>query len=334
VLSTFWTMTHTHHSNVATMIVKEFIKLYAYELEDHPIVVHWDMDVAILKPMDDLYDAMLFPKDSPEGRAARSRLQVQHPSRVLPDVIDAFMTRDVTSSQPWEKVQGVQGGFLVNRPSKVDLEAYVKFIKEGNYSPGRCATCGWAGLGYGGFQGAMAYQGAVAYFYDILKPNTAVELNVCKWNQVVADVIWRGPDRMEHHMQCREYPLDGNFEANTQCEDCRITPIEEVNTVHYTACKKPWECTIPHPRQTNNEKQKYRLSHLTNITTCGMLFSKWFELRQDFEDLLEKGTGLKPSQRDGIFEKGYFKGNCANPGRYIPMIPPPEGFDVKKLYGV
>jgi hypothetical protein len=292
------------------------------------------MDIAVLKPMDDLYDAILFPKDSPEGSAARNRLQVQHPSRGLPDVIDAFITKDITSSQPWEKVQGVQGGFLMNRPSKADLKTYVNFIKEGNYSPGRCDTCGWGGLGYGGFQGAMAYQGAVAYFYDVFRPNTAVELNVCKWNQVAADVIWRGPARMEHHMQCREYPLDGNFETNTNCEDCRITPIEEVNTVHYTACKKPWECTVPYPRKTNVELQKYRLSHLTNITTCGLLFSKWFELRQDFEDLLQNETGLEPSQRNGSFEQDYFKGYCASGRRYIPMNPPPEGFNIKKLYGV
>ena len=38
---------------------KEFIKLHAYELEQHSIVVHWDMDVALLQPMDDLFDSML-----------------------------------------------------------------------------------------------------------------------------------------------------------------------------------------------------------------------------------------------------------------------------------
>ena len=75
-------------------------------------------------------------------------------------------------------------------------------------------------MGYGGFQGAMAYQGAVAFYYDQFRPHTAVELDVCRWNQVVADILWRGPERMEHHMQCREYPRDGNFSANTNCEDC------------------------------------------------------------------------------------------------------------------
>ena len=292
------------------------------------------MDVAILKPMDDLFDAMLHDKDSPEGQAARNRLELQHPSRPLPNVIDAFMTRDITSSQPWERIQGIQGGFLINRPSKTDFEIYKSFIRQGNYTRGRCETCGWGGLGYGGFQGAMAYQGAVAYFYDQFKPNTAVELNVCRWNQVVADVIWRGPERMEHHMQCREFPLDGNFRENTQCEDCRVTPIEDVNTVHYTACKKPWECTIPYPRVTSNERQKYRLSHLTNITTCGKLFSKWFELRQDFENLVESKSGMTPSRRDGKFATEFFLGNCEGSGKYIPMKLPPDGFDIEKIYGV
>ena len=57
----------------------------------------------------------------------------------------------------------------------------------------------WGRLGYGGFQGAMVYQGAVTYYYDQLQPNTAVKLNVCRWNQVAADVIWRGPDQEEEH---------------------------------------------------------------------------------------------------------------------------------------
>ena len=38
---------------------KEYIKLHAYTLVDHPIVVHLDLDTIILRPMDDLFDAML-----------------------------------------------------------------------------------------------------------------------------------------------------------------------------------------------------------------------------------------------------------------------------------
>jgi hypothetical protein len=291
----------------------EFIKLYAYELITHDIVVHWDMDVAVLAPMDDLFDAMLFSKDSPEGQAARLRLERQHPEEDLPDQIDAYFTRDITSAQPWEKHQGVQGGFLVARPSLEVLKMYIDFIKLGNFTGGRGEGSGWNGMGYGGFQGAMAYQGAVAFFYDHFKPNTAVELAVCRWNQVVADVIWRGPQRMEHHMQCREYPKDGNFEANTKCEDCRVTPIELVKTVHYTACKKPWECALPHPRVPHDKNHVYRLSHLTNITTCGLLFRKWFELRHDLE-LQLKQYDVEPVTHEGTFYSRVFPGLIV-PGR-------------------
>ena len=80
----------------------EFIKLYAYELVQHEIVVRWDMDVALLAPMDDLFDAMLFSKNSPQGIAAQ-RLELQHPKDPLPDQIDAFFTRDNASAQPWGK---------------------------------------------------------------------------------------------------------------------------------------------------------------------------------------------------------------------------------------
>ena len=136
-------------------------------------------------------------------------------------------------------------------------------------------------------------------------------------------------------MQCREYPkFDGNFEANTGCEDCRVTPVELVKTVHYTACKKPWECTIPNPRIARNEADQYRLNHLTNITTCGKLFAKWFELRRDFEDQLEKAAGVQPSKRDGKFYKDYFLGYCNHPNGYIAIQPPPENFDIKELYGL
>jgi hypothetical protein len=312
----------------------EFVKLYAYELTDHPIVVHWDMDVALLKPMDDLFDSMLYEKSSPEGQAARARLELQHPDEPLPDRIDAYFTRDITSARPWERVQGVQGGFLVARPNRSDLEIYKQFILLGNFTAGRGDGTGWNGLGYGGFQGAMAYQGVVAFFYDHFKPNTAVELAVCRWNQVVADVLWRGPLLMEHHLQCREHPKDGNYEANTKCEDCRVTPLELVKSVHYTACKKPWECVLPYPRKPQDAQQQYRLNHLTNVTTCGHLFTKWFALRQDLEDELQRTAGVEPAAHEGGFHPEFFMGYCSRQGRYIPMNPPPDGFDMKQIYGI
>lgn len=321
--------------------IKEFIKLHAYELFDHPISVHWDMDVAILQPLDELYDAMLFDKDSPKGIAARSKIRLPNHLQKLPDVIDAFYTKDATSSQPWEIRQGTQGGFLVARPDQKLFDMYKAFITEGNYINGRGNDRGWAGLGYGGFQGAMAYQGAVAYFYDILYPGRGVAVNPCVYNQVVADVIWRGPAGMEYQQQCRVYPAPGFVHENNTieygaCQDCRIWPVEDTKTVHYTACKKPWECSDPVPRVPRDKKQVYRLNNLTNQTTCHSVFAKWFELRRDFEELLVKEVGEEFQQlpHDGEYLPHAFLGYCERQGKYIPLVPPPAGFDISKLYGM
>lgn len=94
----------------------------AYHITKHPIVVHWDMDVAVLQPLDDLYDVMIYPSTDPRHLAARERIERQHPGEPWPERVDAFFTRDITSSYPWEKVKGVQGGFLVARPDTGEIE--------------------------------------------------------------------------------------------------------------------------------------------------------------------------------------------------------------------
>lgn len=331
-----WYLNHVESENCCGS--KEFIKLYAYTLMEHPIVVHWDLDVLVLTPMDDLFDAMLFDSNSPRGAAARAKLQIQRPGvQPLPERIDAFFTRDITSANPWEKITAVQGGFVVARSSMEHFKMYQDFISEGDYRPGRGPGSGWAGLGYGGFQGAMAYQGVLAYFYDIVYPGHSVALDYCHWNQVVADVIWRGPQRKEEfYGKCRDYPPDGNFADNTPekgaCRDCRTLPVEETRTVHYTACKKPWECRIPHPRNPRDKSQVERLQELTNITTCKLVFAEYFGYRKDIEDKIQLASGQLPGARDGSFFPEAFLGYCANSGKYLPMALP-DSFDMKSVYG-
>jgi hypothetical protein len=332
-----WYRDHVRHENCCGDA--EFVKLYAYELTEYPIVVHWDLDVLLLQPMDDLFDAMLFDRDSARGQAARQALQRQFPAPPLPDRIDAFYTRDVTSSKPWEQVRAVQGGFVVARPNPSHLDLYRQFIMEANFTPGRGPTSGWGGMGYGGFQGAMAYQGVLAFFYDQIYPGHAVELDVCRWNQVVADVIWRGPDGEDKVGQCRQYPQDGNFEANTpengRCEDCRILPIAETRSAHYTACNKPWECYLPHPRVPRNPANAYAWRELTNVTTCGLLFRKYFDTRRDLESMISERLGFAIPEPTGDVHPEYFRGYCqGRRGTYLPMEQTlPANFSAKEVYG-
>jgi len=130
-----WLRNHIESENCCGSA--EFIKLYAYHLTKHPIAVHWDMDVAILQPMDDLYDVMIYPSDDSRHVEAKRKIEKQHPEDPWPEKVDAFLTRDITSAKPWEKVTGVQGGFLVARPDPAVFDAYIEFIKEGNYIGGR-----------------------------------------------------------------------------------------------------------------------------------------------------------------------------------------------------
>jgi hypothetical protein len=137
-----WYKSHVEGENCCGS--DEFVKLHAYGLTDHPVVVHWDLDVLVLRPMDDLFDALLHPPGSPVGSAARSRLMIQRPAfQRMPKVIDAFFTRDVTSAAPWEPIQPVQGGFLVTRPSLEHLETFKELIRSGNFTRGRGPGSGW-----------------------------------------------------------------------------------------------------------------------------------------------------------------------------------------------
>lgn len=83
----------------------EFIKLYAYTITNHPIVVHTDIDFMFYQPMDELFDAMLYPFDSDEGRMARDRIEMEYPGKgaTMPENIEAYLTRDYHQVIPGRK---------------------------------------------------------------------------------------------------------------------------------------------------------------------------------------------------------------------------------------
>jgi len=52
----------------------ELLKFRMFELTQHALVVHVDLDSLLLQPLDELFDAMVLPPDSAEGVAAREHL--------------------------------------------------------------------------------------------------------------------------------------------------------------------------------------------------------------------------------------------------------------------
>jgi hypothetical protein len=169
----------------------EFIKLHAYTITTVPIVVHVDLDFLMLRPMDDLFDAMLFSKDSDIGRAARTRIPKEFSAAKWPDQVDTFMTRDWPQVIPGRKA-GFQASFLVIKPSRQVFDLILDVIRKGDYVDGYGRDNGWGGQGYGGFVGAKTMQGLLAYVYDVLLYDSWMELNQCRFNHIGMDVKFNG----------------------------------------------------------------------------------------------------------------------------------------------
>lgn len=280
----------------------EFIKLYAYKLPEE-LIVHVDIDFAFFKPMDDLYDAMLHTKDSPEGRAARSRIQLERPNDKWPDEIGAYITRDWPQVSPGKFPPGYQAGFIVTRRDPTIFAELIDIIKEGNYTDGWGWDVGWGGKGYGGYVGAMAMQGLVAYYYDYIRPNTAVELNHCRHNHMGMDVRARG--------RCRNGLAD--------CEDCMITDVDKIYSVHYTMCRKPWQCQATGAsggKKPGGERASALNTNTVNLEHCLDLVHKWHTLRQDFEKQLYSLTKDEAIKNGtiGNYRPDVFGGHCQGDG--------------------
>lgn len=75
---------------------KELVKLEAYTLIDHPVVVHLDLDVLVLKPMDALFDWMIFDMHNQDGVETfdASDVPIMWPEEDRPHQVNAFFTRD------------------------------------------------------------------------------------------------------------------------------------------------------------------------------------------------------------------------------------------------
>lgn len=281
----------------------EFVKLWAYTLVDHLAVVHLDLDTLVLQPMDDLFDAM---DTNTDGDTTKLESSVMF-HKPLPTQIDAFFTRDYNMARKSKPV-GVQGGFLVLRPSQQTFDDFLEIIREGDYR----RQGGWGGKGYGPFYGAMTFQGIVPYYYDLKRPNTAVEVTRCEYNAMV--------DNPRDKKTVNDKAVGNCRDETTNCEDCRLRPVTDVVTAHFTLCQKPWHC-LPH----DNGKIQHRL--------CRELVNQWFKVRKDLEvGWTEEsrrlfggnGKGDEHTLPNGKFQTEQFYGFCNTVGQngYIPMKVP------------
>ena len=272
---------------------EEFVKLHAYRI-DAPLVVHLDIDFVFRKPMDAVFDVML----GDASEETRKSVEREDPTAAWPRDIEAAIVRDHHSAFPGRK-SGFQAGFWVLKPSQRHFDNLLEIIREGNYTGGFAPTNGWGGQGYGGFVGAKAMQGLIAYYYDVHVPGTWIELNNCRYDAVQAVVSKKG--------KC----LNGK----EKCEDCRSTQIQDVYSLHYTACRKPWSCIAMGTNDPKNEhKRKYSIPEdIVHMDQCLKSRRIWHEYRRDLEAKLSALTGDGSIQlgQAGGYRKEFFLGHCA-----------------------
>lgn len=194
------------------------------------------------------------------------------------------------------KYKPVQGGFLVLRPDLKVYDEFVAIIKKGDFQEGK----GWGGMRVGPFYGSQTVQGILPYYYDILHPGESVDLNRCVYDQMCDNPREQKTVNDVAHGNCRT--------GEEQCEDCRNRPLEDIASVHFTVCQKPWNC-LPHSK----DMIQHRL--------CRKLHHEWYRIRSDMEKAWgREGTGDAPEWK----EKMHFFGYCTKPGQkgYLPIAKP------------
>ncbi|KAL7514906.1 hypothetical protein ACHAXN_012180 [Cyclotella atomus] len=309
----------------------ETLKLHVYGLVEHPLAVHLDLDSLLLRPMDDLFDAML-GETSGEGLPLAKGPKTKTPDYSRP--IDAAFTRDynqVNAPSPEAQV-GYQGGFLAVRPSLEVLERYRDILKRGEFVLNPVAQKrGWGGK-FGAFYGSLTFQGLVPYYYEEVAPkgeHNEMELDRCRYNQMADN------PRKSTYKFPRATPLDPDamgFRDTKKCrdgrEDCSDTDCQRVHpkdtvTTHFTFCKKPWDCSEGLPGTVADD-------------TCKGLLREWFAIRRELEDwwmlLGKSGKELSYSnsksltaiqeQRNQAALDGHYLGYCKFPKEYLNLVEP------------
>ena len=282
----------------------EFIKLYAYDLPE-PLFVHMDIDFVLHRPMDELFDVLL-DVQSP----SKHLIPLERPNDPWPaDGVEAFLTRDWGQNRPGPRPPGYQAGLLVGRRKPELIPEIVHVIREGNYSAGYGMDAGWGGKGYGVFVGAMAMQGLLAYFYDHVRQGKTMELNQCRYNHMGMDTLYRAPPNFHKgHAgvgKCRN--------GKESCEDCQTTPLEDIYSIHYTQCRKPWNC-IGEPKRNESESKNIPADSVI-VDHCLELQRVWHNHRRDLEEqLIQLGAETVRESQTGEYKDYWFKGHCKENG--------------------
>ena len=201
--------------------------------------------------------------------------------------VHAFYTKDYNMIIPGPQQQhvGVQGGFLLLRPSTSTYIDLINMVYSGEFYSGMNAqSTGWYQSGFGKhIWGSMTIQGLLAYYFDRIDLEHSVELNRCRYNNIADNA------RTSTFASNAKFPRGTllpfardasnpryNFDdgvcrdGREECEDvnCQRFPISKARVLHYTYCKSPWKCNDCSYLETYKEPM------------CYAMIREWFRVRR------------------------------------------------------
>ena len=280
----------------------ELLKLYAWSLTEYHRVVSLDTDSLVLANLDELFLGAA-PEALKSTVAIASDAEAAAGSLARHDVaatrnrteLYALYTMDWSMARkPWGANPPVQGGFFVATPSAFVFDELVELVREGDFR----RDSAWGGTNVGHFWGGMTIQGLLPYYFRFVRPGWGREVRGCKYNNMASNPrTIRGFGKGD----CRdgtELMPGGRFTesiAKGHCDDCRLTPIDEVKMVHFTICQKPWTC----PNLNRSHPCFY-------CAICDTFHRRWFEIREEFEhkhNIWSEDRYSKPIARLGMCQK-------------------------------
>jgi hypothetical protein len=110
------------------LALDHFIKLYAYTLTNHPIVVLLSPDSFVTKPMDDLFDVMIYGDIRARRGVSREKYSTMSNASHWPKNVEAAFVRNWADNRPGRK-PGYLDGFLAVKPNKVTFDHIVRTIQ-------------------------------------------------------------------------------------------------------------------------------------------------------------------------------------------------------------
>jgi hypothetical protein len=271
----------------------EFIKLWTYTLIKHRAVVYLDLDVMILKPLDDILDVLLLTPNQRIHQYQRLKLLRDTPDSSNSS-FDALITRDYSQIALQNNLQNynaipIQGGFWVVKPNMKVFRTLCATVQNLEYT--YTEENAWGGIMNSRFWGMPQIQGLLAYYYNYLAPHTALELHNCYFNTILSISKYNG--------SC----IDGM----KVCEDCRATPMEEVHVAHPIFCQKPWQCI------------RWQNPNLMRTIPCRYYMKLWTSTRLSLENHWEKERHWEPAANTGDLLPDIYNGYCFKNRSFVPM---------------